>query len=361
MEVNKRNYGIDLLRMTAMFMIVCLHILGVGGVIEASSDLVINNRLAWLLEIFFYCAVNCYALISGYVGINSKYRYTNIIMLWLQVVFYMVVITVGCCIFTSLTIGYREIVRIFFPVMTGQYWYFTAYFLLFLVIPILNMAVNNIPKKRMSLLLIGLFISLSLFPTFIGKDIFLSGKGYSALWLMFLYLVGGYIKKYDLFSSLGNFLYFAGYLCAILFTFLFKLALERFNLGVFEKVLHPYMFVEYTSPTILLASICLLLAFSRLRLKKFEGFIKFMAPLSFSVYLIHSNILLGEVAWTGKFAFLGKLSPILMVISVLGLGLLIYFVCSMCDLVRLFIFKKLQIKERLLVLEKKYVGDATDN
>ena len=84
----KRNYGIDLLRIAAMCMVVILHIVGFGGVLTNAKTLSANYEAALFLQIATYCAVNCYALISGYVGLNSKFHYTNIVILWLRVVFY---------------------------------------------------------------------------------------------------------------------------------------------------------------------------------------------------------------------------------------------------------------------------------
>lgn len=66
-QVNSRNYGIDLLRIVAMFLVVILHILGQGGVLKAVESNEINFTVSWLLEIGAYCAVNCYALITGFV------------------------------------------------------------------------------------------------------------------------------------------------------------------------------------------------------------------------------------------------------------------------------------------------------
>ena len=84
----ERNYGIDLLRMVSMILVAVLHVLGQGGVIsEAGKHTPFNAyKVAWFLEIAAFCAVNCYAAISGYVGIKSKFKYSNIIYLWLQVI-----------------------------------------------------------------------------------------------------------------------------------------------------------------------------------------------------------------------------------------------------------------------------------
>ena len=89
-QKKERNYGIDLLRIVSMIMVVLLHVLGAGGLLEATFG--INNKIVWLLEVFAFCAVNCYALISGYVGVNSKFKLSNILILWLQVFIYNFII-----------------------------------------------------------------------------------------------------------------------------------------------------------------------------------------------------------------------------------------------------------------------------
>ena len=83
----ERNYGIDCLRVISMFMVVLLHVLGRGGVLQATKNLSINYGVSWFLEIAAYCAVNCYAIISGYVGYGRKIKYSNLIYLIFCVAF----------------------------------------------------------------------------------------------------------------------------------------------------------------------------------------------------------------------------------------------------------------------------------
>ena len=91
--MQERNYGIDFLRIISMFMIVILHILGNGGILASVQTGSVKYHLTWFMEIASYCAVNCYALISGYVGIYSKHKLSNIFYLWIQVIFYTLSIT----------------------------------------------------------------------------------------------------------------------------------------------------------------------------------------------------------------------------------------------------------------------------
>ena len=204
--VNKkeRNYGVDALRIISMGMVVILHILGQGGVLKNTSLFSANYFLCWLFEILAYGAVNCYALISGYVGIHSQQKYRNIFLLWFQVVFYTLGITLMFFIIKPELVGLKKVFQACFPVLTKRYWYFTAYFCLFFAIPILNFIVQNIDRKKLETAIFTGFILFSIFPTFTLKDQFLLNNGYSFLWLAYLYLIGGYISKYNVFKNISS-------------------------------------------------------------------------------------------------------------------------------------------------------------
>lgn len=65
----ERNYGIELLRLCLMFMVCLLHVLGQGGILEASKiSEEGGSKIFWLIEISCYCAVDGFALISGYIA-----------------------------------------------------------------------------------------------------------------------------------------------------------------------------------------------------------------------------------------------------------------------------------------------------
>ena len=58
--------------MVAMLFVVILHVAGVGGVNKAYPLHSAGYITALLLRSVTFCAVNCYALISGYVGCTGK-------------------------------------------------------------------------------------------------------------------------------------------------------------------------------------------------------------------------------------------------------------------------------------------------
>lgn len=136
---SKRNYGIDLLRLVLMYMVCLLHTLGQGGVLTASVAGTTEHRTFWFMEVLSYCAVDGFAIISGYMANDKPRKYEKLIRMWFQVIFYSFVVTVLLTI-----IGINDawsvtpILKSILPVTSGYYWYFTAFFALFLSVPVLN-------------------------------------------------------------------------------------------------------------------------------------------------------------------------------------------------------------------------------
>ncbi len=353
-----RNYGIDALRMLAMLLVVIAHILGPGGILETVEFMSPQYKAAWLLEIVGYCSVNCYALISGYVGIHSKYRYHNIILLWLRVIFYTAGITLIFAVFVPGSVTLRDWVRAFLPTLSGYYWYFTAYFALFMFLPLLNSAINKLSQKQLGAVVISLFVTFTVLQTLPGKDVF--GVSSNAWWLMILYIIGGYIGKYGLFKASGLAKLFLGYSVMILIMWLSRLAAETGFVPVLSSFGGNYL-IYHTSPFMLAAGIFLLLLFERLRTpQSVNKIIRLFAPAAFSVYIIHGqpqiwNYLL-EQSFSHYTSFPVPLETALIVLTAAA----IYIVCSLIDLLRENIFKVLKVKQRLAGIEDKYLGNLWD-
>ena len=103
LENSDRNYGIDLLRVIAMIMVVCLHVLLYGMDINAIPSGTVNYYIAWALEAVCYAAVNIYGLISGFCLCERKTSVRKLIELWLQIFFYSVLSTAAIAVFASKT------------------------------------------------------------------------------------------------------------------------------------------------------------------------------------------------------------------------------------------------------------------
>ncbi len=345
---DKRNYGIDLLRILSMLMVLLLHILGAGGVLGASERLSLNYEIAWFLETAAYCAVNCYALISGYVGFRAKHRYANLLTLWLQVVLYSAGITLIFVLISPENARVDTVLGSFFPVINNYGWYFTCYFALFFFMPLLNHVINTMAEKDLKLLCASAVGILSVLPTVATKDIFQINDGYSVLWLSALYLLGGCIGRFGWFAKTKEWILGLIYGGCVLCSWGAKYLLEVWNNPFLNRFTYSEVLIRYKSPTVLIAAVCLLLLFAQTKVPKFGRLcINFLAPTAFGVYIIQMHPQVWNRIIVGKFAEFSHAPAGIMVLKLLLTTVILYLGFSLTDMLRHYFFRWLKVKERL--------------
>lgn len=262
-----RNYGVDLLRIVSMFMVCILHVLGCGGVLSASEGKTIAFGIAWFLEIFAYCAVDIYALISGYVGFgHSRNAFKKWMTMWLQVIFYCILSTAVVSALNPGEIGKGSWLAMIVPFSSNQYWYFSSYSGLLFVMPFLDHIVQSIQKADLKQIFFGIGCILLIGSTSVrlfGMDPLVLKDGYSSRWLVILYLVGAIIKKTGWFQSASKKNLLAIGAVGLLFTWAWKLLFEKSQIEI--AGINGDMWISYLSPTIVLAALVLLVIFSGFR------------------------------------------------------------------------------------------------
>ena len=252
-----RNYGIDFLRMISMIMIVMLHTLGHGGILRSVSFLSVHYQIAWLLEVIAFGAVNTYAMISGFVSVDSHFKISNILILWLQVLFYGILINTVFFFLLPESRNTSGWIQALFPVTRKEYWYFTAYAGVFFLSPFINQMFRNLSEKQIKTLFCFTLVVFSVVPTISQtftpqQDVFYMGDGYSVFWLTLMYLLGACIKKLNLVSHSKKKKYFILYFFCILITWSSKILVEKFPISGFT--LDSSFLIHYTSPFIVLAA-----------------------------------------------------------------------------------------------------------
>lgn len=343
--MKSRNYGIDLLRIVSMFMICILHVIGVGGVLEASATLSLNYNIVWLIECACNCAVNAFALISGYVGIEKKFKIFNIISLWIIVEFYSVGITMVICFLTSCSIGIKDIIKSVIPVTSGGYWYFTAYFAMFFLTPLLNAAIQNVDRLIYKCsILFSAFIFCVMGTLSLGMDTFGLRFGYTTWWLIYLYTIGGYLRKYGS-RVIGHNckIWFELYLGSTIISWLAKMVMTVINTFLGKELLPTGILISYTSPTMLLSGIGLTMLFANLKIEsaKTIKIIKVISPLAFSVYIIHCHPLIYRLALTKRFEEYAKFNVLGMFVLIILTATIIFMACILVDIIRKSLFKRI--------------------
>ena len=256
--MKERNYGIDLLRIVSMLMVVINHIFRFGGVYNDNVT-GISRMIIVGMDVLCLCAVNCFALTSGYVGVKARHRYSSIISLWILVVYYNILFLAIFGILSTSVIATETVLQSFFPVLSNRYWYFTAYFALFFIMPLLNKGIMNLSDlqlRNICIVFVVLFSVLSSVGNFWEESIFNLEYGYSLLWLIVLYVIGAYLSRcgQDLFRKhkVRNWLFV--YALGAILTIASKFFFSAFGKLIGTNNSGGELF-QYNSPTILLESI----------------------------------------------------------------------------------------------------------
>lgn len=306
-----------------------------GGALERVSGT--QFIVTWFIEAFITCAVNCYAIISGYAGYKEEtveIHYEKYIVLWLQVFIYSVGFTSAIqCI--SRTMELKELLKAFMPVTATQYWYFTAYTPVFFLAPWLKKFVYqlSIREAKTCLLILVAFVGYINLAGILYDPFVLSG-GYSFIWLTVLFLVGALIKKTDMLNQVSTKKAWMVVCACVLLNWIQKLIIPSQSI-----------FTSYISFTMVILAVALLAVFSKIKITSVWGqrIIKSMASATFGVYLIHDNIAIRNYFIKDQFTWIAYLEPWKIPIFVAVISLIIFAVCIVIDLGRGMLFKMLRI------------------
>ena len=314
MSTEKRQTGIELLRVVAMLMIVLMHFLShSGNLLEPGTSFSLAAATGTILENLCLGAVNAYVLISGYYGSRGNYKPSKTIHFLCRIWFYSLLIPVILLLFhqnTKLQEGIYGIINYFLPIETDHYWFATSFLMLMLFSPFLNAAVKSLSRPRFRIALVGIFLLLSgiksiCMLSFEGFDKY----GYDLPWFIFVYLFGAYAGKYDsqgLLATLkGNrkkaallFLLSAGVGMVIQFIMRDLGQMLPASRETFDYCFTvPY---HYNAMNVFAGSIGLFYLFQSIGIKegKFAEGIRKLSGLSFGVYLLHEHIDIRE-HWYG--------------------------------------------------------------
>ena len=164
-ETKKRQANIELLRIVAMMMVIVLHYISRGKIdVKLSEDGSLSNHLWWLIDGFCNVAVNVYVLISGYFLVEAKWHASKLIKLVCQVLFYSIFVGLlmyGLSAVPAVSALYERAgesfafdlsnwLTVLLPIEYEHYWFATAYIVMYMLSPVLAVAVKNLGEKQLS-------------------------------------------------------------------------------------------------------------------------------------------------------------------------------------------------------------------
>lgn len=296
MTKTKRLANLELLRCVAMMMVVVLHYLGKGGLLDdlTGERLGSVGTAAWLLESFCIVAVNVYMFISGYFLCTSSFKLSRLLQLWLQVWFYSVafgVIGALTGVVTETTVDTHYFLTLLFPVTMGHYWFMTAYVFLYLLTPLVGLAVRKMTREQMQVTILSLLAVFCVIKSVIPMRLEMDGQGYDCLWYLCVFVSAAYVRRFGVsfLEKKGRGLLLFLVCCLLIFGGTMGLRQIYLHTGRFGLMLK--MCMEYNHILPFLAAIGLFGAFGRLSLDgKTADIINKIAPYTLGVYLLHENI-----------------------------------------------------------------------
>lgn len=194
MKENQRNSGLELLRIIAIFMIICIHAFGLVQGIRVNQ---VGKETTRIVNCICNMGVSCFVLISGYFGVKRDWK--KIARLEIMVIFF------SFCTTLLLAVAFPEVyhgnellellIKSCIPVISRKHWFYTCYICLLLLSPWLNDGLERMTKRQLEGLLFTMLCLFSVFPTFFYFEIMLDG-GKGLVNMIVVYILGRYIRKY---------------------------------------------------------------------------------------------------------------------------------------------------------------------
>jgi len=350
---SQRNYGIDLLRLVAAFYVIILHTFVQGGLFAATAPYSYQSFSCKMLMICGYCTINIFGIISGFVGYREperKFTFSGYASLWIDVVFYSVAVTLIFMYIRPDAVTTADLVSMLFPVTKNLYWYFSAYTLVYFLAPFLNRMIQHCSEKELKLLFF--LICFIIVPMDYICGCFSFENGYSALWLILLYLIGAIMKK----NKLGfNIRPAAAFIGIIGLNACLLLLITKWPHIVLlnSDIYFSFEFREtLVSPFFLGSAILHVILFSQIHPNHFaKKLIAFAAPASFAVYIVNVQQCVWLYFMKDRFAPWAASSPVGIIVRTLSFSFLFVLAVTAADFCKRKLFRILKIHVVLQKLE----------
>ncbi len=287
----KRYSNFEILRVVAIGMIVAFHYVFKGGFIFENE--VSLNR--FIFDVVYYMGewgVNVFILISGYFLPNTVRKWNKVVSIILQCYFYTILCKWILVYYTEATWaqwGYKDYL---FPILVPKYWFVTAYVLIYLLSPYLHVMVTNLSKRQYQEILILWFVIWSVFPTVItgyiygGVDLEQAQNYNRFIWLLGMYLCGGYIRLHGVPHVLDSMKRRLGFLGIVLTVLVVHILLAEHGLSLAGK--SPQFLWQPNTIMQVALSISLFLVFEAMDIG-FHPLINKLAGCTLGIYMLHDG------------------------------------------------------------------------
>lgn len=339
----KREINFELLRIILMIFIIIHHLtinaLGLSNIIDNKIVCDFNKySILSFIECFTVIGVNVFFLISGYFGIKLKMKKMFILMFDLY--FYSTIIRIIGLLLGVINFDHITINEIIVPFNT--YWFMLAYILLMIFSPYLNILINNISKKQYLMFVIIICLVFGIFDFLTDNFIIRSNNGYSLISAIYMYIIGGGVKKFDIVKSekeKNKFLITYVVLCIINFL------ISLIGIYIIKDGNMVWRLYSYNNILNILSSIALLRYFKRVTIKeKYNNLILWISPSVLAVYFLHSSSWLGKIRNMPLVYLVDKVNIVILVMLMIVYSIFIFVICIIIDKIKKKLFDRYILK-----------------
>lgn len=197
-----RDLRLDFLKILAMFGIVFIHVVNFGGAFTVTAEHPVQSILLLIMFSLGYAMTNVFVIVSAWMLSEREIRPKKAIRLTIKATVYASVIYGVLCLTGVIDFRVMDALRNVFAIITRQYWFLTAYVVMYLLSPYLNRLLGSLEISEFKTLLwIVLGIS-SIVPTvflfFPGRSLIDPDPGQTFIWFISLYALVYFMKKYHL-------------------------------------------------------------------------------------------------------------------------------------------------------------------
>ena len=230
--------------------------------------------------------INCFVLITGYFMCKANYTLRKLLKLYLQVLFYTVIIYSIFLMCGHETVAIKRLFQVLVPIFDLTSNNFVGCFIVFyLFIPFLNILINTLNKKSHGELVILFVVCYSVLPTLSFK-LPINYIG----WFSVLYLIASYIRLYGFPITVTHRLWGVITICEILLSSVSILILMwGYTRQLLPSVYMSYFFLTDANKLLpLLIGVSSFMYFKDLKIP-YSRIINILGAATFGVLLIHTN------------------------------------------------------------------------
>lgn len=340
---NIRQNNFEVLRVVSIFLIIVSHCIYFGikqhPIHQSFNPYDVASLIDYILTEGIYLlagiGVNCFVMISGFFLIDkTDFRIKGSLKVWTTTFFYSFVGFVLVSLLSARTLSLTELVNYVEPIHSEIYWFVTMYMGMIIIAPYISLGTQSFSKQKYLLLLVVLFVILFEFPFGVVFT-----DGHDLIWFLFLFLIGGYLKRFELPQWINN------YSGLLVFAILTGMVLLFTGVNIIQvsggKEGFTLMGVSNNNLRIFL-SLAVFVWFKNHHFSgALYGWLARLSTFAFGVYLIHEHPLIKDYIW--RYAIPDIIDvPISVWVLMVSIG--IFCGCCIIDFIRLLVFKSLRFE-----------------